>query len=165
MVEAAAPLSAVAIERVTHATDDVRALIAALDAELSQHYPPEQRHGLTFDAIFEPHIRFFIARRDGRAAGCGGVALFADFAEVKRMYVRPDMRGHGIAEAIVVRLEAEALAAGSTLMRLETGTQQAAAMRFYRRCGFMTRAAFEPYASMPANTIAGSVFMEKRIET
>jgi len=118
---------------------------------------------LALEALFQPHIRFFIARRDGKAVGCGGVALFADFAELKRMYVRDDARGQGIADAIVNRLTEEAVAAGLSLLRLETGTQQHAAIRFYRRCGFAPCAAFEPYASMPANAIVTSVFLDKRI--
>jgi putative acetyltransferase len=153
-----------AIERATGATDEVGALIGALEAELAQHYRPEQRHGLSLAALFEPHIRFFIARLDGEAVGCGGIALFADFAELKRMYVVPHRRGRGIADAIVARLTAEAQAAGLTLLRLETGTQQKAAMRFYRRCGFDPCAAFEPYASMPPNAISTSLFFERRID-
>jgi len=161
MASSGPPRPAVAIERALSATADVRALIGALDAELAQHYTSEQRHGLALDAIFQPHIRFFIARRDGEAIGCGGVALFADFAEVKRMYVRENARGQGIADAIVAQLSAEAAAAGLSLLRLETGTQQAAAMRFYRRCGFTPCAIFEPYASMAPNAVATSVFLEK----
>ena len=87
-----APAS-IATDRVESATDDVRALLEELDRELAANYPPDQRHALALDAIFEPHIRFFIARRGGEAVGCGGVALFADFAEVKRMYVRPGAPG------------------------------------------------------------------------
>jgi hypothetical protein len=29
--------------------------------------------------VFEPHVRFFIARLGGQAVGCGAVALFADY--------------------------------------------------------------------------------------
>jgi putative acetyltransferase len=155
--------SRIAIERVTGASDEVRALIAELNAELAQHYLPEQQHGLSLDALFQPHIRFFITRVDGAAAGCGGIALFSDFAELKRMYVKPGRRGQGIADALVEKLTAEALSAGLSLLRLETGTQQTAAMRFYRRCGFTPCVAFEPYASMPPIAIATSAFFEKRV--
>ena len=144
-------------------TDDVGLLIGELEAELLQHYRPEQRHGLKLDALFQPHIRFFTARLDGRPAGCGGIALFTDFAELKRMYVRPDARGRGVADAILARLMEEAAAAGLAVVRLETGTAQAAAIRFYRRAGFARCAAFEPYRSMPPKNIATSVFMEKRL--
>lgn len=75
------------------ATADVHALIGELDQILSVEYAPEQRHGLALDAIFRQNIRFFLARSNGVALGCGGVALFADFAEVKRMYVGRVARG------------------------------------------------------------------------
>ena len=138
-------------------------MVGALDDELAANYAPEQRHGLALEAIFQPQVRFFLARTQESAIGCGGIALFADFAEIKRMYVRPQSRGQGVAEAIVARLTAEALEAGLSLVRLETGTHQIAAIRFYRRCGFAPCAAFEPYASMPPSAITTSVFLEKRL--
>jgi putative acetyltransferase len=145
---------------VTSPTEDVRALVGELNDELGALYPPEQRHGLPLDAIFQPHIRFFVVRKQGAAAGCGGVALFADFAEVKRMYVRPALRGQGVADAIMDRLIGEARAADISVLRLETGIVSFAAIRFYRRCGFQSCPAFEPYASLPPDRIAGSAFLE-----
>jgi putative acetyltransferase len=155
---------AVDVERVLKATNEVRALIGALDRELAANYTPEQQHGLSLDAIFQPDIRFFVARVEGAAVGCGAVALFSDFAEIKRMYVRDVSRGRGVADAAMARLTAEALAAGLTLLRLETGTEQAASIRFYQRCGFQPCESFEPYSSMPPQAIATSVFLEKRLD-
>ncbi|HWU54388.1 MAG TPA: GNAT family N-acetyltransferase [Rhizomicrobium sp.] len=151
------------IERALGPTPDVVALVSELESELSPHYPPEQRHGLSLNALFEPHIHFLVARQDGQGAGCGGVALFAGFAELKRFYVKPALRGRGIADAILRRAGDIAAAAGRTILRLETGTQQQAALRFYARSGFRRCAAFEPYASMPPEAIASSVFMEKAL--
>src|SRR5882724_10738392 len=93
------------IEAAPNATDEVRALVGELETVLAAEYPPEQRHGLALDAIFQPHIRFFLARLHGTAVGCGGVALFSDFAEVKRMYVRDGARRQGVADAILARIE------------------------------------------------------------
>lgn len=149
------------IELVSVATDDVSALVGELDAILASEYLPEQRHGLRLDEIFEPNIRFFLARSDGVALGCAGVALFADFAEVKRMYVRNAARGRGVAQALLAQLEREAQSAGLSILRLETGERQAAALRFYHRAGFRPCAAFGDYAAMPPHTIATSVFLEK----
>src|SRR6185437_14852111 len=78
----------VQIEPALAATEEVRSLVGELEAVLSTEYSPEQRHGSTLDAIFQPQFRFFLARLRGTAVGCGGVYLFPDFAEVKRMYVR-----------------------------------------------------------------------------
>jgi putative acetyltransferase len=93
--------------------------------------------------------------------GCGGVALFDDFAEVKRMYVREGARGHGVGETVLARLEDEARAAGLDVLRLETGDRQLAALRFYERTGFRRCAAFGNYATMPPLSVATSVFFEK----
>jgi len=144
-------------------TDDVRQLIGELDAELGGLYAPEQRHGLALDAIFQPHIRFFIAVRDGKPLGCGGVALFSDFAEIKRMYVRAHARRTGVADAVMTRLIVEARRAGHTILRLEAGTQSHAAISFYRRSGFRECAAFGAYAALLPNQISASYFMERAV--
>jgi putative acetyltransferase len=156
-------LDGVRVELVTGPTDEVRALVGELEAELSAEYLPEQRHGLSLEAIFQPHIRFFLGRLQGESVACGGVALFSDFAEVKRMYARQSARGHGVAQAILARIEQEAQSTGLSVLRLETGERQVAAMRLYTRAGFVRCPAFGAYASMLPQAIATSVFFEKRI--
>lgn len=156
-------MASISIEPVSSAIAEIRELIGELNQTLSAEYSPEQRHGLALDAIFQPHIRFFLARLDGKPVGCGGVALFVDFAEVKRMYVRDEARGRGVAQALLARVEAETSAAGLPLLRLETGDRQDAAMRLYMRWGFNRCDAFGDYAAMAPGAIAASVFLEKPI--
>jgi putative acetyltransferase len=153
----------ITIELAKSATDEVRVLVDELEGVLSAEYPPEQRHGLKLDALFQPHVRFFLARLDGSAVGCGGVALFADFAEVKRMYVRDAARGRGVAQALLKRIEMETRSAGLSMLRLETGDRQLAAQRLYSRVGFQSCAVFGAYATMAPHSIATSVFLEKRL--
>jgi len=144
-------------------TDEVITLIGELNEELFALYTPEQRHGLSLDAIFQPHIRFFVAWLDNEPVGCGGIALLDGFAEMKRLYVRPNVRGKGIAEAIVSKLAEETVKSGRTLLRLETGSHSFAALRFYSRLGFQLCEAFEPYVFMPPRDIIASVFFEKHV--
>lgn len=151
----------ITIERVTVPTDDVRALISELEQVLHAEYPPEQRHGLSLEAIFQPHIQFFVAHGDTGAVGCGGVALSADLTEIKRMYVRPAARGQGVAEALLDGIEAAVRAAGLVRLCLETGDRQLAAMRVYARAGFSRCAAFGHYAAMPPEKITASILFEK----
>jgi len=127
-------------------TDAVRLLIGELEDVLSATYPPENWHGLPLDAIFQPHLRFFVATFDGAPAGCGGVAFFDGFAEVKRMYVRPAARGQGVARAILARIEAEPRAAHLPVLRLETGDRQADALA-------STAATGSPTARLSATTL------------
>lgn len=153
----------ITVELVTQPTDDVRALVGELEAILSADYPPEQRHGLSLDAIFQPHVRFFVACTDGAAVGCAGVALFDGFAEVKRMYVRDRARGSGAAPALLAQLESTAREAGHSVLKLETGTKQAAAIRFYERSGFRSCGVFGDYVTKPAHSISTSLFFEKAL--
>ena len=66
-------------------------------------------------------------------------------AEVKRMYVRTESRGSGVAAAMLRRLEEAALDLGSPALVLETGTEQKRAIAFYEREGFSRIANFGPY--------------------
>ena len=52
----------VEIELVATAVVEVRELVGELDQVLAAEYTPEQRHGLALEALFQPHIRFFLAR-------------------------------------------------------------------------------------------------------
>jgi len=151
------------ISLVDRPDDDVRALVTELEDVLSAEYPAEQRHGLSLDAIFQPHVKFFVAKVDGVAVGCGGVALFDGLAEVKRMYVRPSARGTGVARAMLDRLEKEARSAGIHTLSLETGTKQEDALRLYRRYGFTDCEAFGAYAKMEPHQIVASIFLTKKV--
>lgn len=139
---------------------DVLRLIADLDAYQMPLYPPESHHGVDLDALLDPAVAFVVARIDGDAVGCGGVLVRDGAAELKRMYVDPSRRGAGIGLALVERLEAEALQRGASVVRLETGIHQLAAIALYERCGYRHREPFAPYTDDPM-----SVFMEKRVGT
>jgi putative acetyltransferase len=153
----------IAIEHLREATADAAALIAELDATLGALYEPHQRHGLSLDQVFRPNVRFFIARIDDAAVGCGAVALFADYGEVKRMYARPAARGRGIGKALLAHIGLAACAAGKPVLRLETGTEQAAAIALYERRGFRPCGPFGHYAGLPPRSISASLFYEKHL--
>jgi putative acetyltransferase len=152
-----------ALERTMAATPEIEALLGALNRALDVGYAPDQKHALSLDQLFQPNIRFFVARLDGAAVACGGIGFYDGYAELKRMYAKPHVRGKGVAKAVLQRLEAETRDAGITLVRIETGNLQVEAMRFYEREGYRKCAAFGPYAAMPPNAIATSVFYEKRL--
>jgi putative acetyltransferase len=155
------PDDPIQIERIPAVTDEVRSLVNELDRELAVAYTPEQMHGLTVNSLFQPHLQFFVARIAGAAVGCGAVAFFDDFAEVKRMYVRPAGRGSGVAQAMLTHLETVARAAGAPWLRLETGVRQPAAVRLYEAAGFRPCAAFGAYTSMAPAAVKLSLFYEK----
>jgi putative acetyltransferase len=136
-------------------------LLQALDRDLTGPYAPEQHHALPLEKIFVPHIHFLVARRGDLALACGGIALFDGWAELKRMYARPEARGTGVMRDLLAELEAIARRNAIRIVRIETGDQQHAALRFYEREGYRRRPAFSPYAEMAPVAIATSIFLEK----
>ena len=151
------------VERAETATPEVVELLAELDAVLAGPYATDQRHALSIEKLFQPDVRFFVARLEGVAVACGGVAFCDGYAELKRMYAKPAVRGRGVAKALLRRLEAEARAAGATLLRIETGIYQEEALRFYEGAGFRRCGPFGPYAEMPPRAIELSLFYEKPV--
>lgn len=139
---------------------EVVALIDELDAYQKPLYPPESHHGIAIAALMRPHVLFAVARTGaGEAVGCGAVVLNDGWGELKRMFVRPALRGRGIAQGIIATLEASARERGLPLMRLETGVSQPEALRLYERAGYMRRGPFGDYGPDPL-----SVFMEKPLD-
>jgi putative acetyltransferase len=138
---------------------DVLALLLQSDAYSASLYPPESNHQPDLAALSGHGIRFFVARLDGKAAGCGALMLgAAGHGEVKRMFVDPAARAHGIGRALLDAVEAAARAEGIGLLQLETGVHNREAIRLYRRCGYRERGPFGAYAADPL-----SVFMEKTL--
>jgi putative acetyltransferase len=128
---------------------DARRLVAALDAHLSTLYTPEQRFGpnLKPEHVAPGVGMFLVARAGGQAVGCGALRrLDKTTAEVKRMYVEPEVRGRGVAKAVLERLESAARELGVHRLVLETGIYQAEAIGLYRRAGFKPVRCWGEYA-------------------
>jgi putative acetyltransferase len=136
---------------------DARALIAELEGELVPLYPEESRHGYSVDKLLQEAVAFFVTRHDGTPAGCGGVQLYSEYGEIKRMYVRPAFRGLGLGSLMLGRLAEHVRERGVEILRLETGIYQYAAIGLYERFGFRRIAPFGNYRPDPL-----SAFYERR---
>jgi putative acetyltransferase len=135
------------LERVPFDAPDATALRDAQQAELHIRYGSEDHE--PGEAPTADNVPYFLVARtvDGTAVGCGGLRPLQDGGlEVKRMFVVPELRGQGVAVAILRAIEAEARARGCTELLLETGTEQPDAMRFYEREGYHRIPAFGLYA-------------------
>jgi GNAT superfamily N-acetyltransferase len=134
------------------ASPDATALIAELDAHLEALYPRESRHGFSVQKLIADSVAFFVIRDSGVPAGCGGIKLFGtEYGEIKRMYVRPQFRGLGLARQLLDYLTDYARAHGVGVLRLETGIHQHAAIRLYEREGFRRIPPFGPYTDDPVS--------------
>ena len=122
-------------------------------------YPPECHYGIDIAALSAANVLFAVARDgEGTAVGCGAIVMEPEFGELKRMYVRPENRGQGVAAKVLGFLEGEAMARGCAMFRLETGVSQPEALSFYARAGYARRGPFGTYPDDPL-----SVFMQKEI--
>jgi len=86
------------------------------------------------------------------------VVLKADHGEIKRMYVRPDCRGRGIAGGLLRAVEAVSADADCARLMLETGPYQPEALGLYASFGYARRGPYSGYRDDPL-----SVFMEKTL--
>lgn len=129
---------AIVIDVETPLQDEVRTLVAELNAVLMELTPPEHCHHLTVEQMADDDTTVFIAREGGVAIACGALKRHGDgIGEVKRMYTRPSHRGRRIGEQIVARIEAMARAEGLKRLVLETGDRHPAAWKVYERSGFV----------------------------
>lgn len=142
-------------------SDEAKTLIAELDTYLAPLYPPTSQHGLSVAALIAEQVDFFVLRLGDVAAGCGGVKFYGrEYAEIKRMYVRPSFRGKGLAKRMLSHLEAHADREGISILRLETGIRQPEARRLYESLGYRIRSPFGDYKEDPLN-----LFYEKDLRS
>ncbi len=140
---------------------DAVQLIEELEAGLAQHYAAESRHGYSVEKLLREGVAFFVVRHDGVPAGCGGVQFFGnEYGELKRMFVRPGFRGLGLAKQLLAHLEEYTRQHGITVLRLETGIYQEAAIGLYVQAGFVRIPPFGPYWDDPV-----SLCYEKRLDS
>ena len=118
-------------------TEDVRRLIAELNATLLALTPAEFCSHMTAQEMAGPDTSVLVARLEGAAVACGALRRHADgIGEVKRMYTVPAYQGRGIGAHILAAIEALATAEGLRRLVLETGHRHPAAWRLYERAGF-----------------------------
>ncbi len=137
---------------------DSLALLDGSEAALRAVYSADECFTFSARELARPGITFFVARRSDAALGCVALCDCRDYAEVKRLFVRPEARGTGAGRALMAHLEAAARAAGHRIVRLETGPRLAAGVALYRALGYTERGPFGDYADHPA-----SLFMEKAL--
>jgi putative acetyltransferase len=136
---------------------DVHELIRELDVYLYSLYPAESVYALDISSLQHQNVLFAVARdAAGTSIGCGAIVLQPAYGEVKRMYVRPEARGQGLARRLLETLEAKAVELGCRNFMLETGPAQPEALMLYERLGYQYRGPFGDYPTDPH-----SVFMQK----
>ena len=140
---------------------EAQALLNAFVDEVQHRYDAAPADVGYFDpsVVSVPKSVFLVARVEGRAVGCGAlVPLEDDVVEIKRMFVLPQERGHGIAKKILDRLQSLAQEFDYDRIRLETGTKQPESIALYGKSGFYRVPNFPPFENDHT-----AVCFEKRI--
>lgn len=127
-------------------------LRAAQRAELDARYGNSNHEPGTAPSADDIAV-FVVARdEDSVGIGCGALRrLSENEAEIKRMYVIPAERGRGASVAILRKLEENARELGIGVLKLETGSGQPDAVRFYEREGYSKIDPFGPYVDEPTS--------------
>ncbi|TCN01988.1 ribosomal protein S18 acetylase RimI-like enzyme [Paenibacillus sp. BK033] len=142
--------------RVSAEHADFRALIKLLDKDLWNRYPDTQQF---FDAHNQVKLEAnaVVAYLDDRPVGCGCYREMSDeyTVEIKRMFVKEEARGRGIAKRIVKELEQWAAEEGKREALLETGTGQPEAISLYKKLGYVRVANYGPYIGSEESVCMG----------
>lgn len=130
---------------------------ASLDLDLGfQGFPSEVR-GLP-GPYAPPGGRLLLARWNGEPVGCAALRSFeGSRCEMKRLYVRPSGRGHGVGRALVTRILEEAGAVGYAEVVLDTLPTMTEAQGLYLAFGFRDIPPYRP------NPVPGARFMGRRL--
>jgi GNAT superfamily N-acetyltransferase len=111
------------LDRAFGIEQDIAAATVAVMGQLSQFAPPAGR--------------LLLVAEGETVLGCGGLRpLGPGVAEIKRMYVRPEVRGRGLSRKLLDALLAAARQAGYQEVRLDTDGLMPAARRLYPAAGF-----------------------------
>jgi ribosomal protein S18 acetylase RimI-like enzyme len=90
-----------------------------------------------------PYGRLLVAYQKDVPVGCVAMYLITPFTcEVKRLFVRPEFRRHGVGRALMNELIKQAQQVGYQKMRLDTHASMVEALALYRNIGFKPAAPY-----------------------
>jgi DNA-binding MarR family transcriptional regulator/GNAT superfamily N-acetyltransferase len=122
---------------------------AELDRRFAGGFDAGQSAAGDIAELTPPAGWLLIARTYDEPVGCGALRVDpAGYGEIKRVWIAARMRGLGLGRRMLKALEAQAAAAGLTLLRLDTNGVLAEAQALYRTGGYTEIPCFNdnPYA-------------------
>ncbi|MCB1868295.1 MAG: carbonate dehydratase [Gammaproteobacteria bacterium] len=110
-------------------------------------------------AYSAPGGRLFLAELDGKPAGCVGIREFSNgVCEMKRLYVEPSMRTHGIGRKLALSAIGAAREIGYKRILLDTLPAMRIAVKLYRELGFQEAPAYY------LTPLEGTIFLSLDLE-
>ncbi|MEO8085302.1 MAG: GNAT family N-acetyltransferase [Bacteroidota bacterium] len=137
---------------------DFRELVKLLDADLALRDGKDHLFFAQYNKL-DTINHVVVAYFDNAPAGCGAIKKYDDETmEVKRMFVKPEYRGKGIARAVLSALEKWSGELGYAQCILETGKRQPEAITLYKTSGYSQIPNYGQYENVET-----SVCFKKRI--
>lgn len=148
----------ISLLRTTSEHPDFIELVRQLDAYLAIMDGNEHAFYAQFNKI-DSLNNVVVAFENDEAVGCGAFKPFEnDKVEMKRMFVKEEVRGKKIASKVLTELEQWATELGIKHFVLETGIRQSEAIALYRKMGYHSIPNYGQYIG-----VANSVCFEKNI--
>ncbi len=119
-----------------------QSIVLAATDEFDRLYGVGNRgaHDLVAGDFDPPLGTYLVARIEGHLAGGVGLRRILDpslhVGEIKRLWIRPDLRRSGVATTLMAQVEHAASVLGYTTLYLETGPRQPGARALYERLGW-----------------------------
>jgi DNA-binding MarR family transcriptional regulator/GNAT superfamily N-acetyltransferase len=123
--------------------------VLELNERFDAGWDPSRSISAQAHELVPPAGLILVAYLRQQPVGCGALKFHANApAELKRMWVAPQVRGFGLGRRLLYELEHHARAAGVTVVHLETNRALTEAITLYQRSGYQEVEAFndEPYA-------------------
>ena len=144
------------VERTNPYEPQVVDLLQSSHALMQALFPPEHNNYLSLDELSAKDVHLFGAHYGSVLCGTGALAVKEGYGEIKSMFVDPDYRERGVADAILRRLEDQARERCLAEIKLETGDKLHSAIKLYERNSFQLCGPFGEYT-----TNSSSIFMKK----
>jgi GNAT superfamily N-acetyltransferase len=139
----------ISIVRTTSDHEHFSRLVRLLDHDLNTRYGTVQAIYDQYN-IVELIEAVVLAYVGPDPIACGGYKKYDnDSVEIKRMYVKPEYRGRGIASKVLLELENWANEIGYSVAILETGSKQQEAISLYRKEGYEQIENYGQYEELP----------------
>lgn len=128
----------VADPRSADAKHCMESYFAELEDRFDEGFDQSLSTSVDYTEFAMPAGLLLVARLRGEPIGCGALKFHDDQPpDVKRMWIDPSARRLGVGRRLLSALEAEAMSAGATVIRLETNRALGEAIGLYHSAGYV----------------------------